>query len=617
MDSLDTFAELERLSLVSKIASELQNHLGTSNSTLAEYVIAQYKAAKTFDDFKAEFTESGFPVSLCESVDRLVAALEPKKNGNTNGATSGSNGHGLEKDKREVFKGLALPDNVMDGAMAELEAFAPSGKKDVSRPPRDDRFDDHSRQRKRERSPYEDRQSNGYNKDRRNGRHNGEGTSGRHDDERRRSTYDDRKRGRHHDDRSRSNRQYSDYDAPIPARMPREPQPPTLNGDRGGFQKPKKRMTSPERFEIQQLIASGAASAKDFPEYQEQYNTSVTTGGMMEEEEEVDIEVKEEEPPFLAGQTKQSLEMSPIRVVKAPDGSLNRAAIQGDALARERRDLRQQEARDKAAEEASKVDVATMWNDPTVRPEDRSAATEARNARTGAPGGPPPAWKSQAQQKSLGKRTSMTIKEQRESLPVYKLRKQFLQAVRDNQLLVVVGDTGSGKTTQLTQYLAEDGYGNKGVIGCTQPRRVAAVSVAKRVSEEVGCELGKEIGYTIRFEDCTSQETVIKYMTDGMLQREALIDREMSKYSVIMLDEAHERTIATDVLFGLLKKTVKHRPDLKIIITSATLDAEKFAGYFHGCPIFVSDCFLYLWPGLLTDCPVDYTRTSIPRRNHV
>jgi ATP-dependent RNA helicase DHX8/PRP22 len=126
-------------------------------------------------------------------------------------------------------------------------------------------------------------------------------------------------------------------------------------------------------------------------------------------------------------------------------------------------------------------------------------------------------------------------------------------------VLIVVGDTGSGKTTQMVQYLAEAGYADRGRIGCTQPRRVAAMSVAKRVSEEVGCRLGQEVGYTIRFEDCTSPETKIKYMTDGMLQHESVIDPLCSKYSVVMLDEAHERTISTDVLFGLLKsKFVDH-----------------------------------------------------------
>jgi ATP-dependent RNA helicase DHX8/PRP22 len=105
----------------------------------------------------------------------------------------------------------------------------------------------------------------------------------------------------------------------------------------------------------------------------------------------------------------------------------------------------------------------------------------------------------------------------------------------------------------MTQYLAEEGFANHGKIGCTQPRRVAAMSVAKRVAEEVGCRLGEEVGYTIRFEDCTSLNTKIKYMTDGMLLIECLLDPDLRQYSVIILDEAHERTIYTDVLFGLLK----------------------------------------------------------------
>ena len=112
------------------------------------------------------------------------------------------------------------------------------------------------------------------------------------------------------------------------------------------------------------------------------------------------------------------------------------------------------------------------------------------------------------------------------------------------------------------------------------------MSVSKRVSEEMGVQLGKEVGYAIRFEDCTSPKTIIKYMTDGMLLREILIDENLSQYSVIMLDEAHERTIHTDVLFGLLKKLLKRRLDLRLIVTSATLDAEKFSGYFFNCNIF-------------------------------
>lgn len=361
---------------------------------------------------------------------------------------------------------------------------------------------------------------------------------------------------------------------------------PIIEEDGGRPMKNRKRMTSPERWEIKQLIASGAVSAADYPDIDEEYHATLTGEGTFEEEEDIDIEVKDEEPPFLAGQTKMSLELSPIRVVKAPDGSMNRSAMAGTNLAKDRRDLRQQEAQDKAAERAADVDLNAQWQDPMAN--ERQFAADLRSTQQTTTDEAVPEWKrvTMGKNQSFGKRTNMSIKQQRESLPVFKFRQQLLEAVAENQLMIVVGDTGSGKTTQLTQYLAEGGWANNGIIGCTQPRRVAAMSVAKRVAEEVGCKLGAEVGYTIRFEDCTSPDTKIKYMTDGMLQREVLLDPDLKKYSVIMLDEAHERTIATDVLFGLLKKTLKRRPDLRLIVTSATLDADKFSEYFYGCPIF-------------------------------
>lgn len=158
--------------------------------------------------------------------------------------------------------------------------------------------------------------------------------------------------------------------------------------------------------------------------------------------------------------------------------------------------------------------------------------------------------------------------------------------IRDNQVVIIVGETGSGKTTQLTQYLHEDGYTKFGKIGCTQPRRVAAMSVAKRVSEEVGCKLGEEVGYAIRFEDCTSSKTVIKYMTDGILLREKLREHDLDNYSAIIMDEAHERSLNTEVLFGLLRDVIADRHDLKLIVTSATMDATKFADFFGNAPVF-------------------------------
>ena len=145
------------------------------------------------------------------------------------------------------------------------------------------------------------------------------------------------------------------------------------------------------------------------------------------------------------------------------------------------------------------------------------------------------------------------IQAARKTLPMFRYKEQLMAAINDHQVLVIVAETGSGKTTQIPQYLHEMGYTKRGRIGCTQPRRVAAMSVAARVAQEMGCKLGNEVGYSIRFEDCTSEKTILKYMTDGMLLREFLGEPDLASYSVMMVDEAHERTLHTDVLFGLVK----------------------------------------------------------------
>ncbi|KAJ8439157.1 hypothetical protein Cgig2_027083 [Carnegiea gigantea] len=178
------------------------------------------------------------------------------------------------------------------------------------------------------------------------------------------------------------------------------------------------------------------------------------------------------------------------------------------------------------------------------------------------------------------------IPQQRQCLPIYSVRDELLQVIRENQVVVVVGETGSGKMTQLTQYLHEDGYTSCGIVGCTQPRRVAATSVAKRVSEEMETELGDKVGYAIRLEDITGPGTVIKYMTDGVLLRETLKDPELEKYRVIVMDEAHERSVNTDALLGVLKNVVAEGRDFKLIVTSATLNAEKISNFFGIVPIF-------------------------------
>jgi pre-mRNA-splicing factor ATP-dependent RNA helicase DHX16 len=178
------------------------------------------------------------------------------------------------------------------------------------------------------------------------------------------------------------------------------------------------------------------------------------------------------------------------------------------------------------------------------------------------------------------------IEETRKSLPIYKYKDEFIKAVADHQVIVLVGATGSGKTTQLTQYLEEAGYAKNGLrIGCTQPRRVAAISVANRVAAEVGTKVGRRVGYSVRFESAMSDDTEIEYMTDGLALRMTLTDPLLSDYSVMILDEAHERTTSTDILMSVLKELCLVRPEFRLIIASATLAAQKFSEYFSDCPV--------------------------------
>ena len=202
-----------------------------------------------------------------------------------------------------------------------------------------------------------------------------------------------------------------------------------------------------------------------------------------------------------------------------------------------------------------------------------------------------------------------SIEGTRKSLPIYTFRDDLLKAIGEYQVLIIVGETGSGKTTQIPQYLHEAGYTKDGLkVGCTQPRRVAAMSVAARVAEEMGVKVGNEVGYSIRFEDATSDKTILKYMTDGMLLREFLTEPDLGAYSALMIDEAHERTLHTDILFGLVKDIARFRPELKLLISSATMDAQKFAKYFDDAPIFNIPGRRY---------PVDIHYTPQPEANYL
>ncbi|KAF9113004.1 DEAH-box ATP-dependent RNA helicase prp22 [Mortierella sp. AM989] len=176
------------------------------------------------------------------------------------------------------------------------------------------------------------------------------------------------------------------------------------------------------------------------------------------------------------------------------------------------------------------------------------------------------------------------IRRQQEALPIFDHRDALMDAISNEEILVIVGEPGSGKTTQLPRYLIEEFKTMR--VGVTQPRRIAAITVSKRVAEEYDCKLGDTVGYTIRFDDNTTSRTRLKYMTDGVLLREATMDPLLEKYDLLIIDEAHERSVETDVLFGLLKRTRAKRPNLKLLIMSATLDIAKFSDYFNGCKIY-------------------------------
>jgi ATP-dependent helicase HrpA len=170
-------------------------------------------------------------------------------------------------------------------------------------------------------------------------------------------------------------------------------------------------------------------------------------------------------------------------------------------------------------------------------------------------------------------------------LPVSEAKDTLIAAMRDNQVVVVAGETGSGKTTQLPKMLLELGRGITGLIGHTQPRRIAARTVAERIAEELGTELGTTVGYKVRFHDQVGDGTLVKLMTDGILLAEIQQDRNLTQYDTLIIDEAHERSLNVDFLLGYLKQLLPRRPDLKVIITSATIDPERFARHFAGAPI--------------------------------
>ena len=198
------------------------------------------------------------------------------------------------------------------------------------------------------------------------------------------------------------------------------------------------------------------------------------------------------------------------------------------------------------------------------------------------------------------------IQQEKQNLPIYEYKQEILKLIKDKKILIIEGETGSGKTTQIPQYLYENGFcDNNKKICITQPRRVAAMSVASRVAYEMGVKCGHEVGYSIRFEENVSPMTKIIYMTDGIFLRYLLSDNLLNEFSVIMIDEAHERSIQTDIIFGIIKTLIEKREDLRIIISSATLSTLKFKNYF-------SEAEIIKVPGRRFPVDIYYTKSPEP-----
>ncbi|EPY49538.1 ATP-dependent RNA helicase Prp16 [Schizosaccharomyces cryophilus OY26] len=349
------------------------------------------------------------------------------------------------------------------------------------------------------------------------------------------------------------------------------------------------RMKENSIWERNRMITSGIAGT---PGLETDFSTS--------EERRVHLLVHELRPHFLDG-VNFTLKQQEITSVRDPQSDLAINARRGSGVVRERREFRERQKAATAATTLAGTSLGNVMGVKEASDEDVHKEQSRTSSTVAGKIGP-------KQEKFDNSARTKTYKEQRELLPAFAVREQLLSVIRDNQVLIVVGETGSGKTTQLSQFLYEDGYDTNGMIGCTQPRRVAAMSVAKRVSEEMGVDLGSVVGYSIRFEDVTSPDTVIKYMTDGVLLRESLVQNNLERYSVIIMDEAHERSLNTDILMGLLKKIISVRRDLKLIVTSATMNSQRFSDFFGGAPQFTIPGRTY---------PVDVMFSKVPCSDYV
>ncbi|PSN56761.1 ATP-dependent RNA helicase DHX8 [Blattella germanica] len=622
---MDEVEKLEHLSLVSKICTELENHLGLNDKDLAEFIIALADKNDTLESFKKVLMENGaeFSDSFIANLLRIIQHMKPKKNkdsspkpGNErdrlaekfpglaipNEPKSQTGGEAEKKKKKREKKSNNMEDDVVNDAMAELEALAPSqmssskvkqesansssdGEYEKEMPPGAEQPLKKSPKRVLKRSRSEDRENNVVVKREKRSRSRDRHRRSRSRDRNRERRSRSRSRGR---DKNRRERRSRDRDR-------RERRKRSGSRERRGRHRSRDRdkkvadnigeqlaATEPE---IGKIYSGKVANIVPFGCFvqleglRRRWEGLVHISQLRREGRVTNVsdvvarghKVKVKVLSF----TGQKVSLSMKDVDQDTGEDLNPTS-NNLLLGKDRDEEQAHRNPDRPTSLLELQDKSELpdFDDETgllPKEEDEEEDIEIEMVED-----EPPFL--QGHGRMLHDLSPVRIVKNPDG--------SLAQAVTDNQILIVIGETGSGKTTQITQYLAEAGFTSRGKIGCTQPRRVAAMSVAKRVAEEFGCRLGQEVGYTIRFEDCTSPETVIKYMTDGMLLRECLVDLDLKYYSVIMLDEAHERTIHTDVLFGLLKQAVKKRPELKLIVTSATLDAVKFSQYFFEAPIF-------------------------------